>query len=163
MFYCSQNVLLLLSLLSIFISEGLYRSVGITLSKYNVETGWRNCGVGIMVFLGTLTSHELPRTKQPSVAKNLEYLISCQYSALGNICIAQQPEGILRECSDENVRQWSESCSLYAFHLFFGSCSWIEQSAQRSAQKVECFVGWLQQFQDPVRPEDVLAFLAQCS
>lgn len=72
-----------------------------------------------MVFLGALTSHELPRTKQPSVAKNLEYLISCQYSALGNIYTVQQPKGILREYSDGNGRLWSgvELSSLYISSL----------------------------------------------
>lgn len=54
-----------------------------------------------------LGKSELPRAKQPSVAKNLGYLISCQHSDLGNICIVQQPKGILREYSDENVRLWS--------------------------------------------------------
>lgn len=57
-----------------------------------------------MVFLGALTSPGLPKTKQPSVAKSLEYLISRRYSALGNVCIVQQPKRILREYSDENVR-----------------------------------------------------------
>lgn len=35
-------------------------------------------------------------------------------------------------------------------------------SGQRSIEKEESFVGWMQQFQEAARPEGVLAFLVHC-
>lgn len=68
------------------------------------------------------TCHELPRTSQPPVAKrNLEYLI-CQYSALENICIVQQPKGALilnvRSCEVKRYSHWG-GLALVFLVLFF--------------------------------------------
>lgn len=121
-FHCSQRVLLFLSLLATFAFKDLYKSIGIALTRYSVETQWRNYRVGLVVFLDVLVSHELPRTKQPSVAKeNLGYLISCQYSALENIFIVQQPNGMLRKSSCKSTGLWSRVGKTF---LFISSLLW---------------------------------------
>lgn len=108
-------------------SHFFYISAGIALTKYNVETPWGNDSWNSSVS-GVLASHELPRAKQPSVAKeNLEYFISCQYSALGDYLHSSATQ---RNLNNESKRLWSGEVQLsfvvvvvffvfFPFHLFF--------------------------------------------
>lgn len=47
--------------------------------------------------------------------ENVEYLISCQYSALENVFIVQQPNGMLRKSSDESMGPWSGEGKSFLF------------------------------------------------